>query len=77
MNYYEEAKNGERICVDELRVLDMMEMIRDVERNKEDPTLALMRIYYAGYSVGYKDAIGLVNAKTKADNGGDGIEVQD
>lgn len=78
MDYLEEAKNGERICVDELRVSDMIEILRDYDQNKnEDVCRVLIRVYYAGYSVGYKDAMGLCNAKLKADNGGDGIEVQD
>lgn len=78
MNYLEEAKHGEEICLDELRVSDMIEILRDYDQNKnEDVCRVLIRVYYAGYSVGYKDATGLMDAKQKADRGGGCINVDE
>ena len=70
MDYWKEAKNGEQICIDELRVSDMIDMVKDLKANQDDYVMVLTRIYYAGYSVGYTDAMGLCNAQKKADQDG-------
>lgn len=56
MNYLQEAENGKRICIDELRISDVAEFIQDINSDPDGYPLALCRIFYAGYSMGYKDA---------------------
>lgn len=75
MNYIEEAKNGSDLCIDRLRLLDVIPMITDLEDN--DPVQVICRVFYAGYSVGYKDGTGTAEAVKRADqDGSDTIEVK-
>ena len=78
MNYLEEAINGSQICIDELRVSDMVEIFKDYNQHKDtDIVEVLVRVYYAGYSVGFKDATGVMSAKMKADQeGGEDLEIK-
>ena len=77
MDYLSEAENGEKICLDELRVTDVVEFIRDLKQNEDDYPLALCRIYYAGYSMGYKDAMGMNESEKLADQGSGTLEIKD
>jgi len=70
MDYLKEAKNGEQICFDELRVSDVAEFVKDLNQSKDDYPLALCRIYYAGYSMGFKDGQAIKDAERRADQEG-------
>lgn len=77
MDYLKEAENGERICIEELRVLDIAEFIKDLQADPDNYPIALARIFYAGYSIGYRDGQAETEADHKADaDGSADLEVQ-
>lgn len=65
MNYIEEAENGEKICIDPIRVNEVFQMVKDLQKN--DPVVTLVRAYYAGYSVGFRDGKGQAEAEHKVE----------
>ena len=67
MDYLSEAKNGAKICLDELRVSAMMQFFKDLKESNGDYVSVFTRIYYAGYSIGFKDAQGISEADRKAE----------
>jgi len=76
MDYLKEAENGERLCIDELRVTDVVDFIKDLKADQDNYPLALCRIYYAGYSMGYKDASGILEAEKKSESENERIEIE-
>lgn len=79
MDYLKEAKDGKKLASDrlsDLMINDVMQMFEDL--NKNDQVEVICRIFYAGYSTGYKDAIGIINAGIKANDqdGSDTLEVK-
>lgn len=57
MNYMNEAIAGAEICdknLSGLKITDMMQMYKDWK--SDDPIRVMMRVFYAGYSIGYRDA---------------------
>lgn len=75
MDYLSEAKNGSRICLDELRIDAMTQFLNDLKASNGDYISVFTRIYYAGYSVGFKDAQGISEASRKADKDSDSIQI--
>ena len=75
MDYLKEAENGERICLDELRVTDVADFVKDLHADPDNYPIALCRIYYAGYSMGYKDASGIFEADRRSETDTDNLEI--
>lgn len=75
MKYLEEAETGSNICLDPLRMNDMFQFVRDLQ--KDDPVKVLARVYYCGYSIGYRDGQGMMESKHRSEQTGDNdIEVK-
>lgn len=69
MDYMKEALAGAEICeknLNELKVLDMIQMYKDWK--SDDPIRGMMRVFYAGYSIGYRDATELHDTKQAGDD---------
>lgn len=65
MDYIKESEIGEKICIDPIRVNEVFQMVKDFQ--KGDPVVTLVRAYYAGYSVGFRDGKGQAEAEHKGE----------